>query len=254
MDLVEFSVSGSTSVTAGEAFDRVVPRDDNTLFLRYLVVPGVVSISGATGPWNTPGRRRTVHLSDGSSFREEIVQFDRPGENGPVGAFRYRVTGYTKMLGRLVSDARADWFYEPAEGGSRIRWVYGFRPMPGRRFIVRWLIGPIWSSSMRRSMGRCVAVAEGRVTSTVVLTGARAPATLDLSRRFADEGYRGRGGRQRTDDHGSLPGRAHGLPRALGPIPATRLRRGRGRNRGPARCGDRGSDVRGDLLAGGGRR
>ncbi|TAJ49806.1 MAG: ATP-grasp domain-containing protein [Herbiconiux sp.] len=30
----------------------------------------------------------------------------------------------------------------------------------------------------------------GRVTAAIVLTGARAPATLDLARRFADEGYR----------------------------------------------------------------
>ncbi|TAJ49807.1 MAG: hypothetical protein EPO52_02350 [Herbiconiux sp.] len=161
MELVEFTVTGETTASAGEAFDRVVPRDDSTLFLRYLVLPGVVGITDATGAWDTPGRRRTVHLSDGSSFREEIVQFDRPGEQGPVGAFRYRITGYTKLLARLVSDAEADWYYEPSAGGSRIRWRYGFRPLRGRSFVVRWLIGPIWSSYMRRSMVRCVAVAEG---------------------------------------------------------------------------------------------
>jgi len=161
MDLVEFTVTGETTASAREAFDRVVPRDDSTLFLRYLVLPGVVGITDATGSWDAPGRQRTVHLSDGSSFREEIVQFDRPGEREPVGAFRYRIRGYTKLLARLVSDAEADWFYEPAESGSRIRWRYGFRPLPGRRFIVKRLIGPIWSSYMRRSMVRCVAVAEG---------------------------------------------------------------------------------------------
>jgi hypothetical protein len=162
MELVEFQVAGEAPVAPQTAFDRVVPRDDSTLFTGYLgVLPAVTSISEQTGPWNHPGEQRTVHLSDGSSFREEITLFARPETPDARGRFDYRVTAYTKLLGRLVSDAEASWRYEPVAAGTRIRWRYGFRPRRGRRFVVRWLIGPLWLRYMKRSMAECVRVASG---------------------------------------------------------------------------------------------
>jgi hypothetical protein len=162
MELVEFSVEGEAPVSARLAFDRVVPRDDSTLFRGYLrVLPAVVGVSHQTGPWNHPGEQRTVHLSDGSEFREELVQYAPPETPDATGLFDYRVSGYTKILGRLVSDAYASWRYEPRPGGSVIRWTYGFRPLPRRRFVVQRLIGPIWRRYMLRSMAECVRVAAG---------------------------------------------------------------------------------------------
>lgn len=161
MELVRFSVTGTTVVPAQVAFDRVVPRDDSTLFRGYLVLPAVKGITDASGPWNVVGQQRTVHLSDGGSFHEEITRFDRPGSADSGGRFDYRVTRFTGILSKLVSDAEARWDYEPAPGGSRIRWSYGYRPLPRRRFIVKRLIGPIWLVYMRRSIAECVRVAEG---------------------------------------------------------------------------------------------
>lgn len=184
MELVEFEATADTVASAADAFGRVVPRDDATLFTGYLVLPAVVRVSEQTGPWDRPGEARTVHLSDGSRFREHLQRFEppaeavhaaeasdradpsapaHPAESGATGVFDYGVTDYTKILGRLVSDAQARWRFEPlAGGGSRIRWSYGFRPRPRCRFVVRRLIGPIWSVYMRRSLAVCVRVAEGR--------------------------------------------------------------------------------------------
>lgn len=163
MELVEFEATAGTAVSAVEAFDRVVPRDDATLFTGYLVLPAVVGVSEQTGPWDRPGEARTVHLSDGSRFREHLQRFERPVDTASSGVFDYTVTDYTKILGRLVSDAQARWRFEPlAGGGSRIRWSYGFRPRPRCRFVVRRLIGPLWSVYMRHSLVVCVRVAEGR--------------------------------------------------------------------------------------------
>ncbi len=160
MELVEFSVEGRAPVSAAVAFARVVPRDDSTLFRGYLgVLPAVSGISDQTGPWNHPGEQRTVHLSDGGQFREELVQFAPPADDGAVGLFDYRISGYTKILGSLVSDGVATWRFEPRPGGSVIRWSYGFRPLPRRRFVVHRLIGPIWTRYMHRSMAECVRVA-----------------------------------------------------------------------------------------------
>ncbi|MGA1838026.1 SRPBCC family protein [Herbiconiux sp. 11R-BC] len=161
MELVEFSADALASVSARVAFERVVPRDDSTLFRGFLVLPAVTRISDETGPWTRPGERRLVHLSDGGRFQEELLRYEPPATPDAVGVFDYRVTGFTKLLAHLVSDAEAHWRYEPAGNGSRIRWSYGFRPLRGRRFVVRALIGPIWLMYMRRSLAECVRVAEG---------------------------------------------------------------------------------------------
>lgn len=162
MDLVEFSVEGEAQVSAACAFSRVVPRDDSTLFRGYLfVLPAVSGVSDQTGPWNHPGEQRTVHLSDGGSFREELVQYAPPVDDDAIGLFDYRVTTYTGILGSLVSNGSATWRFEPRPRGSVIRWTYGFRPLPRRRFVVERLIGPIWKRYMRRSMAECLRVASG---------------------------------------------------------------------------------------------
>lgn len=159
---VRFAVSAAARVPATLAFDRVVPRDDSTLFRGFLVLPAVVGVSDVSGAWSRAGETRTVHLSDGGSFRERILRFEPPDGSGSVGRFDYRVTDFTGALAHLVSDAEAEWRYEPhPNGGSRIVWRYAYRPLPRRRFVIRRLIGPLWSAYMRRGMAECVRVAEG---------------------------------------------------------------------------------------------
>lgn len=164
MQHVWFETVGETAVPAAVAFARVVPRDDSTLFHRYLVLPGVTGVTDASGLWDSAGRTRTVHLSDGSRFREHLDVYEPPTMPDAAGRFDYTVTDYTKTLAHLVSDAEARWRFEPAgpgAEGSRIRWSYGFRPLPGRRAVVAHLIGPIWRRYMARSMAVCVAAADG---------------------------------------------------------------------------------------------
>jgi hypothetical protein len=194
MKPVVFTAAVDTAVPARVAFDRVVPRDDSDLFTGYLVLPAVTSISGQTGPWSTPGSQRIVHLSDGGTFREHLEHHHPPatpasstpdaaapgdaatgssaavrasrdfggalGED--VGRFDYRVTDFTGILSHIVGEAAARWRYEPRATGSRIRWTYEYHPLPGRRFLVHRVIGPIWLRYMRRSLARCAEVAEGR--------------------------------------------------------------------------------------------
>lgn len=177
MEPVVFTEVVDTTASARVAFDRVVPRDDADLFTGYLILPAVTGVTDQTGPWTVPGSRRTVHLSDGGSFREHLERHSAPepaastavaaastagaAAESAVGVFDYRVTEFTGALAHLVSAAGASWRYEPAAGGSRIRWTYEYVPLPGRRFIVQHLIGPIWRRYMRRSLTVCARVAEG---------------------------------------------------------------------------------------------
>ncbi|MCS5721314.1 hypothetical protein N1028_10120 [Herbiconiux sp. CPCC 203407] len=169
MKPVVFTEVVDTAVSARLAFDRVVPRDDADLFTGYLVLPAVTGISDQTGAWTTPGSRRTVHLSDGGTFREHLLRHAPPAERAAppaaappaAGEFDYRVTDFTGALSHLVSGASARWRFEPTSSGSRIRWTYEYVPLPRRRFVVERLIGPIWRRYMRRSLLVCARVAEG---------------------------------------------------------------------------------------------
>ncbi|GGF37283.1 hypothetical protein [Subtercola lobariae] len=188
--LVLFTVVGVSFSEPRVAFDVVVPRDDSTLFTGYLgVLPGVTGANNHDETYDRVGDSRTVHLSDGGTFREEIVRYARPAApdaqpfataNDPAkgsatiadlmatgavtqtpaatGHFDYDVTQFTGILGRIVSDATARWTYAPGTPGrTRITWTYGYRPLPGRTFLVRHIIGPLWMRYMRRSMGNALA-------------------------------------------------------------------------------------------------
>lgn len=166
--LVMFTVVGVSFSPPATAFDVVVPRDDTTLFTGYLkVLPAVVDIVDFEGgDYDHPGASRTVKLSDGGSFREEIVRHERPGETAPdaAGHFDYDVTRFTGILSRIVSDATARWTYAPGTTGrTHITWTYGYRPLPGRRFLVERVIGPLWMRYMRRGMAAALtAIVESR--------------------------------------------------------------------------------------------
>ncbi len=76
------SVTREAVVSAGSeaAFDFVAAEDVLPKVLTgYGLLPAVVATSGNTGSWSEPGSRRIVHLADGSTAREEVTRYDRPG-------------------------------------------------------------------------------------------------------------------------------------------------------------------------------
>lgn len=159
--LVKFTTVGVSFSPPTTAFDVVVPRDDATLFTGYLkVLPAVVGADQFEGgDYDRAGASRTVHLSDGGSFREQIVRYERPGESAPdaPGHFDYDVTHFTGILSHIVSDATARWTYAPGSTGrTHITWTYGYRPLPRRRFLLKHIIGPLWMRYMRRGMGNAL--------------------------------------------------------------------------------------------------
>ncbi|RFA23401.1 SRPBCC family protein [Subtercola boreus] len=186
-ELIMFTVVGVSFSPPPTAFDVVVPRDDTTLFTGYLkVLPAVVDIVDFEGgEYDHPGASRTVKLSDGGSFREQIVRFERPGGTAPdaAGHFDYDVSAFTGILGGIVSDGVARWTYaHGSTGRTHITWTYGYRPLPGRRFIMKHLIGPLWMRYMRRGMAACLrAIVEARRESKAAAAAAfSSPSGPDL--------------------------------------------------------------------------
>lgn len=153
-DSIDVTVDARAPVSAEVAFDTIAPIDLAAIFERWLLIPGVSGVREQSGPWDAPGRTRTVDLSDGSEAPERLTAVDRPR------TFAYRVGPFPKPLGLLASTADGDWRFTPApDGGTDIRWTYRFVPRRGRRTPVRVLIAPMWRGYARRALHRAVAAA-----------------------------------------------------------------------------------------------
>ena len=66
-----------------------------------------------TGSWDTPGRTRTLDLSDGGSVVETITRSEPPQH------FEYELTEFQKIFGALVSSALAEWTFESVGAGVK---------------------------------------------------------------------------------------------------------------------------------------
>lgn len=132
---------------------------------RWGPLPAVAGTSDLTGPWTRAGSSRTVHLAGGHTVREQLTRHEPPGaEHGrPHGHFAYRVSDISHPLLRLLaSHARGDWHFEPAAGGTHVRWTYTFtarHPLaaPALAGFARWL----W----RAYMAQCLALSRARLAA-----------------------------------------------------------------------------------------
>jgi hypothetical protein len=151
---VEVTVTAHSRAGPEVAFDAIAPIDLASIFERWLLMPGVVGVRDQSGPWDEPGRSRTVQLSDGSEVPERLTSVDRPR------SFAYRVGPFPRPLGLLASVADGEWRFTPTSGGTDIRWTYRFEPRPGRRGLMRLLIAPLWRGYARRALERAVRAAD----------------------------------------------------------------------------------------------
>lgn len=152
---MDVTVTARVAAPVEVAFDAIAPIDLASVFERWLLLPGVAAMRDQTGPWDAPGRTRTVLLDDGTEAAERLTAVDRPH------SFAYRVGPFPRPLGVLASAADGDWTLAPApRGDTNVRWTYRFFPLPGRRMLTRALIAPMWRGYARRALRRAVVVAE----------------------------------------------------------------------------------------------
>jgi hypothetical protein len=131
-----FNVPGELA----DVFDFVVAEDVLPKVLTgYGFLPGVVRTSSNTGPWDTPGSSRTVHLADGTTAREQVTAYERPQY------FGYRTDRYTFTLRHLANSATGQWWFNAQSGGTHVKWTYGFdskrRDRPHLDFVYTPTVG-----------------------------------------------------------------------------------------------------------------
>jgi hypothetical protein len=150
--VIEHTERRTAAVGVERLFDVLVAEDVLPKILRrWGPVPAVVGTRDLSGPWNTPGSQRTVVLGDGSTAREEVLEWERPAH------FRYRVDSFTSPLGRMVDHAIGDFRFEP---GSAFTWTYAFAPRRGCGLLVRSFVRLAWSRYMSQCADASVALAQ----------------------------------------------------------------------------------------------
>lgn len=108
--------------TPEEVFSFIAAEDVLPKVLTgYWPLPAVVRTSDNTGPWDRPGSARRIHLADGSTVREQVTDHDGPR------FFAYRVWEFgNPILRGLADEARGEWTFAAAPGGTQVSWTYTF--------------------------------------------------------------------------------------------------------------------------------
>lgn len=120
-----------------QAYEASAPLDPTRFYPRFGPLPAVIEVRNQSGRWNAVGRTRTLMLSDGGHVVETITDTNSPT------LFAYELSDFQKLFGSLVSGARAEWRFEPSDGGTRVRWSYTFFARSARGWLV-WLIVKLW--------------------------------------------------------------------------------------------------------------
>jgi Polyketide cyclase / dehydrase and lipid transport len=106
----------------GDVFDFVAAEDVLSKILTgYGLVPAVAFTSDISGPWDQPGSHRIVHLADGSTVNEGLTDYER------ASYFAYRVSNPSFALKHLMTEATGQFWFEAADGGTKVTWTYTFR-------------------------------------------------------------------------------------------------------------------------------
>ena len=128
-------------------------------------VPAVLGTSGQEGRWDVVGRSRSVHLSDGSTVREEITASEPNGGALPasdVATFGYRVTDFSGAIGLLAQEAHGTWRFEQvAPSKTEIEWTYTFVPRGWLSSVpLRFVLATFWRAYMRDGIENVRLIAE----------------------------------------------------------------------------------------------
>jgi hypothetical protein len=159
MPSVATTVSVRVAAAREPLFDWFIPIELPRILTGWGPVPAVVSTSDQSGPWDTPGSRRTVHLADGSTAHERVTACERPA------SFGYTVDGFSGPVRHVAVEGRGRWAFDPAGAGATdVHWTYASQ---ARSRAAALLLTPVvkiaWRGFMRRALHRLAELARDEV-------------------------------------------------------------------------------------------
>jgi hypothetical protein len=151
---VPVTVQTRAAIPPNRAFDIIAPIDLSLVFKGWGPFPAVRGVKNQTEPWDHPGPSRKPDLSDGSTATERLTEYTAGH------SFAYELTEFTNLLRQLVHGVRGEWTFTPDGNGTVIRWTYEFKPLRGRKVLVRSGLAPLWRRYMQASLEAAARVAE----------------------------------------------------------------------------------------------
>lgn len=114
---------------------RFVTAEDvlHKILFAYGLLPRVVSTSHNVGSWNVPGAIRTVHLSNNTTARETLTDYQVPSY------FAYRTSDFTSVLKYIACEGRGQWQFSSEGRYTRVTWTYTFTAR-------EWFLRPVLTS------------------------------------------------------------------------------------------------------------
>lgn len=156
---VPVTVQTRTTLSPDDAFRIIVPIDLSLVFKGWGPFPGVRGANNQTGAWDAAGQSRNPDLSDGTTAFERLTEYTAPH------SFAYEITDFTNALKRVVAGVRGEWTFTPDGAGTLIRWTYEFKPLPGRRFLLKNIVAPLWRRYMIEGIEGSAKTAERTVAN-----------------------------------------------------------------------------------------
>jgi hypothetical protein len=132
--------SRTVSGTPEQVYDAVITAPLPEIFKhRHVVMPPIVKVTGQEGEWGgTVGQTRTIHLSDGGSVKETLVESGRPARSA------YTITELKGPLKLLVSEAEGQWRFEAVGERTRVTWAWTLHPTNAVTARLLPVIGLFW--------------------------------------------------------------------------------------------------------------
>ena len=118
--------------------------DPTRFYPKFGPIPAIVKREDQTGDWDAVGQSRKLTLGDGGTFVERLKTVDAPRR------FAYELNDFTGFFGNLVAFADAEWDFDAAVEGTRIRWTYTYHAQPKRGWIVRLVVVLFFSRYMKK--------------------------------------------------------------------------------------------------------
>jgi len=142
------TVNTDVAVSQIAAFEYNVPIDLTSIFTGYGPLPAVTGTKNQTGAWDGAGRTRTVLLSDGSSAKEMLTNYEHPNY------FSYTVSEFTGALRLLITSANGEWWFSSTSSGeTHIKWRYAFNARSAFAVPVLWFItNVLWRGYMYKAL------------------------------------------------------------------------------------------------------
>jgi hypothetical protein len=134
--------------TPEEVYDAVIPTPLPAIFKhRHGIMPPISRISEQEGVWGgTVGQTRRIHLSDGGSLTETLVESDRPSRSS------YTITDIAGPMRLLVSQAEGRWTFVPAGGGTNVTWAWTLHPTNAVTERLLPVVGRFWHGYARKAL------------------------------------------------------------------------------------------------------